>query len=261
MGCDQRSTCERLQCDLNSLKSGKKSGRWPFHPDKCNVLCVNRSRSPIVHDRLYSIWSDSQTTRHCEISCVTIHSKLSWNDHISNVVKKGNSSIGFLRRNLQISQKHIKANAYKALVRSQLEYASVVWDPYTQTNQDKLEMVQRRAARFVFNNYSRDASVSETIKELGWRSLQQRRADNMLTMMYKIIHGYVSVDFTDELIPVTIYTRYLHPHCFLLPTEEKAYLQNSFLPRTIRQWNRLPVEVATAATPASFRSGACVLKH
>ena len=34
-------------------------------------------------------------------------------------------------------------------MRPLVEYASIVWDPYTQTNVQKLEMVQWRAARYV----------------------------------------------------------------------------------------------------------------
>ena len=90
---------------------------------------------------------------------VTVHHKLSWNEHICSLAKKANSSIGFLRRNLQIHQKHIKTNAYKTLVRPQIEYASTIWNPFTQENQNKIEMVQRRAARFACNNYRREVSL------------------------------------------------------------------------------------------------------
>ena len=82
-------------------------------------------------------------------------------------VKKANSSIGFLRRNLQIHQKHIKANTYKTLAGPQIEYASTIWDPFTQGNQNEIEMVQRRAARFACNNYRREASVTTMRDELG----------------------------------------------------------------------------------------------
>ena len=47
-----------------------------------------------------------------------------------------------------------KNNCYKALVKPVLDYAATVWSPYTQKDIDMVEQVQRRAARFIFNNYS-----------------------------------------------------------------------------------------------------------
>ena len=51
---------------------------------------------------------------------------------------------------------------------------------------NKVEAVQRRAARWVTNNYSSYSSVTQMINSLGWRSLEQRRADARLIMFYKI---------------------------------------------------------------------------
>ena len=106
------------------------------------MLRVTQCRNPLTHDYILR----NQIFK--ENDAVTVHHKLSWNEHICSIVKKASSSIGFLRRNLQIHQKDIKANAYKTLVRPQIEYASTIWDPFTQENQNKIEMVQRRAARF-----------------------------------------------------------------------------------------------------------------
>jgi hypothetical protein len=44
-----------------------------------------------------------------------------------------------------------KTQAYNTFVRPSLEYASTVWDPHTQDNINKVESIQRRAARFVTN--------------------------------------------------------------------------------------------------------------
>ena len=59
----------------------------------------------------------------------------------------------------------IKVNCYKALVKSVLDYAATVWSPYTQKDIDMVEQIQRRAARFIFNNYSRLASISEMLTD------------------------------------------------------------------------------------------------
>jgi hypothetical protein len=45
----------------------------------------------------------------------------------------------------------VKEQAYKALVRPSLEYACSVWDPHLKADINKMEMVQRRAARYVTN--------------------------------------------------------------------------------------------------------------
>ena len=69
-------------------------------------------------------------------------------------------------RNLQIHQKHIKADAYKTLARPQIKYASAIWDPFTQENQNKIEMVQRRAARFACNNYRLASQLYHPLQHL-----------------------------------------------------------------------------------------------
>ena len=54
--------------------------------------------------------------------------------------------------------KTIKQQLEMALVRPHLEYACAVWDPHVETDIRQIEMVQRKAARFVENNYSRAES-------------------------------------------------------------------------------------------------------
>ena len=54
-----------------------------------------------------------------------------------------------------------------------LEYASVVWSPFTQSNIDKIEMIQRKAARFVFNDYYTYSSVTNTFNRLKWAIVAQ----------------------------------------------------------------------------------------
>jgi hypothetical protein len=58
------------------------------------------------------------------------------------------TSTAFLRRNLSSCPANIRTKCYTTFVRPQLEYASSVWAPHTQSNINKLESVQRRAARF-----------------------------------------------------------------------------------------------------------------
>ena len=69
--------------------------------------------------------------------------------------------LGFLRRNLKIGSWKVKERAYKAMIRPILEYASSVWDPHTKKSISKIEMVQRRAARFTLNRHHNTSGVEE----------------------------------------------------------------------------------------------------
>ncbi|CAH1242093.1 KLHL18 [Branchiostoma lanceolatum] len=63
-------------------------------------------------------------------------------------------------------------NSKRSLVRSSMEYAAVIWDPFRQKDIDALEMVNRRAARFVTSSYRRqDVSVTAFLRDLKWPAL------------------------------------------------------------------------------------------
>ena len=64
-----------------------------------------------------------------------------------------------------------------------MEYGATVWDPYQKYNSEKIERAQRRAAGFVKSRYSRYSSVSDTLDELGWTPLFQRRHEARLILL------------------------------------------------------------------------------
>ena len=49
-----------------------------------------------------------------------------------------------------------------------------------------LENVQRKAARFCLQNYAPTVSVTEMLNDLGWKTLEQRRKEARLAMMYQM---------------------------------------------------------------------------
>ena len=125
---------------------------------------------------------------------ITISNDLNWCTHIKIITNKSNSKLGFRRRNLSRCTQTLKATAYLSLVRPTLEYAASVWDPRLAKDRISLETVQRKAARFVHGDYRRRA----ILKNLGWKTLEARRRDNRLQLMYNITHNNTAV-FAEEL--------------------------------------------------------------
>ena len=84
-------------------------------------------------------------------------------------------------------------------------FASTVWSPHQKYQIDKLEAVQRKAARFIKNCWSREqGTVTKLLVDLKWDTLQVRREKARLLMFYKATHGQADIPLPDTLIPLSV---------------------------------------------------------
>ena len=147
----------------------------------------------------------------------------------------------------------VKQRAYFSLVRPLLEYSSNVWDPHTQKNIKKLEMVHRRAARYVLHRHRNTSSVTDMLQTLNWRSLESRRKDMRLCMMFRIERGLVAISKDSRLIPQKRPTRHSHSRAFQTITCGTEKRRISFFPRTLRDCNALPPDIPDLETLEAFK--------
>ena len=220
-----------------------------FHPGKCQVISITRKRKIIKHD--YQLHNHTlEPVKSAKYLGCTINNHLDWGEHISNICNKANRNLSFIRRNLNIASTSVKETVYKSLVRPTVEYASTVWDPYEKGDINKLEMVQRRGVRYVRSRYHNRSSVADMMAGLHWKTLQQRRKEARLAMLFKMSNNLVTASSGDRLTrkDLTNNSRFHIPFCRTL------YRQQSFYPRTIREWNVLPDHIWSAKSVDAFRT-------
>jgi len=248
------SDAEALQQDLHQLEAWSRRWLLMFHPNKCQVLRVTRSRQPFA--RSYTLFDTGlQETDSIKYLGVNISADLRWNKQVDAVRAKASRKLGFLRRNVKIASTRLKAQLYSTIIRSGMEYASTVWSPHEAKLINSLEAVQRRAARWAVARYQRTASVTKMLEELGWQTLEQRRCHARLIMMFKIVHGLAHVPHTFLSQPTpTRQSRNTHEHTFALFHTRTNYFKFSYFPLTVSQWNALPVSVLDAPTVESFKA-------
>lgn len=240
-----------LQEDLNQLQSWAQQWSMSFHPEKCELLRITNKRQPTKTSYVMSEHTLKEVEDKKYLG-ITINDKLKWNKQVQAVCTKANNTLSLLRRNMRTCPRAVKQRCYTSLVRPILEYSSTVWDPHSKQNVDKIEMVQRRAARFVFGNYSYHASPTAMIKELGWQSLAERRAKAKAVMMYKVQNDMIS-------IPQTLFQQYSRHSrrsqaVFILPYCRTDGYKFSFVPTCIKIWNGLPPQVRDSRSLNSFKT-------
>ena len=143
---------------------------------------------------------------------------------------------------------------YTSIVRPKLEYASASWDPHYKKDISTLERVQRKAARFCLQNFSKTASVTDMLSDLKWDTLETRRKKNRLTLMYKLSHNLVDINTEEHLIPNSeLRTRNSHAFKYRMPKVSKDVFKFSFFPRSITEWNSLPADLVNCKSLSDFK--------
>ena len=82
--------------------------------------------------------------------------------------------------------------------------------------------------------------------QLKWESLQKRRKDSRLILLYKGLKGKARIP-TDDLIPKNRRCRNQHSLAFQIPSASKEAYKSSSFPQIIRDWNDLSDSLISSA--------------
>ena len=116
----------------------------PFNLNKCKHLIITNKFSPSVYN--YKLNDHTiQRVQAAKYLGLTI-------SHISGIIVHATSALAFFQRNFGQCSRDVKIKCYLTYIRPIIEYAAVIWSPHLQNNIYQIEMVQRKAARFVFND-------------------------------------------------------------------------------------------------------------
>ena len=120
-----------------------------FNTKKCFFMSIN-NRSTHFYSLNNHILKQVEENPYLGL---TLTKNVKWSSDITKITKKANYTVGFLRWNLKSCPQGCRKSAYISLVRSVLDYGSIIWDPYLSRDIEKLERVQRQAARFITGDY------------------------------------------------------------------------------------------------------------
>ena len=264
-----------LQNDLKQLKFWALTWGMRFNASKCYILSINRvaDKKSLFHYQLNSTILKHVTDN--PYLGILFSDDLTWRNHIAKSTKKANSTLGFLKRNLHNCPRKCKKAAYVSLIRSVLEYGATLWDPYLKKDINQLEQVQRKALRFMYNDYKNytPGSIDKLQKKSQLPSLQDRRKAIRLTFMYKVVEGLVPAMPTSTFIlfnkpgrqirvrkdtnfitknAINNYVRN-NNRSIKIPDSKTEQYRHSFFVQTAVDWNQLPDQVVQSKSLDTFK--------
>ena len=249
-----------LQKDLESLHRWGETWGLKFNVSKCNIMHL--SHKSVLPTRFYTLGGEVITSvsesKYLGVTFSNNYGTRSsqWKSHISQSASNANQRLAFLRHNLGGSPYKLRELAYISLVRSTMEYCGAIWDTTVKEECDRLEIVQRRAARWA-RGAKGIISVTALLKDLDWLPLADQRRHQRLGVFYKIINGQLqvpehTVDIKRSKSPT------LQSNSLTLVRESgrdkhSPYWKGTIL-RTIPEWKRLSDCTVTAHSFTTFKS-------
>jgi hypothetical protein len=85
----------------------------------------------------------------CDLGMI-LDTKLNFISHIDSIINKDSRMLGYIKRiGKDFTDPYTLRTLYNTFVRSNLDYAGVIWSPYYGVHIDRIEAVQRKFVRFV----------------------------------------------------------------------------------------------------------------
>ena len=245
-----------FQRDLDNLHQWSIRNAMVFNVKMCKVMRLTKKRQPFVSN--YSLDnSPLEEVKEFKDLGVTTTDNFNWNSHIDIIVSKANRMLGLIKRTCRgLDNTKTLRTLYCALVRSNVEYCSVVWSPYTKKNIENFEKVQRRATKFILKT---EDNYETRLKKLNLMSLKNRRILADVTFLYKALNGISNVNI-DSYIDFYSDTDHYSLGKYDDLSLKKKYartnpLKYSFFHRIVDSWNLLPYDIRKAVSVNIFKRG------
>ena len=223
-----------LNNDLERINAWTRDWLVTINPSKTKSIIFSVKRVKPSHPDLYFNNEMIDNVSNHKHLGVTICSDLSWRIHIFNVYEKASKKLNLLKGLKFKLGRETLIQLYKCLIRSQMEYADVLWDGCSVSESDLLEHLQYQSAKVV-TGAMKGTSKSRLLEELAWEDLKTRRSMHKLVLYFKIVNN-LTPSYLSDLIPQTVQQRsglaLRHASNFTLFPVRTERFKASFFPST-----------------------------
>lgn len=190
-----QSDAAKLQTAIDQFQEWCKANDLSIHYMKCKILSLYTKKNPIVYNYTINGQPIERVNEMRDLG-VIFDRKLNFNSHIEYICNKAKAALQFVRRQSFYFEKDIIKILYMALVRSNLEFASLIWSPYHVTQKKLVESAQKQIVMLLNGDYRRQLEGNyvlrpyvERCKDLELTTLIRRRVNASVLFIHSIIIG------------------------------------------------------------------------
>lgn len=253
----------KLRGDLIRLADWCNSNELKLNIDKCFIMSLRRTTYHIIAD--YKINNESITrVEEMRDLGVLVDNRMDFVAHIENSIASARQMFGYIK---WLSGGRFHYNTLKLLytsyVRSKLEFAADIWDPFRANYKSEIESVQKQFLLFLLGDNIhrppyRIAPYVERCKLVQLQPLYTRRLIIKLSLAYEILMNEVDPYISMKLMRANNSRRSLrHQNILIENTYRNDYSYNQPIACIIRLINQHSECFLNAQTKNVFKSSIC----
>ena len=184
---------------------------------------------------------------------LTIDNKLNFGIPTNNICKVASAKIkglGRVRNRLNLSQAKI---LYNSFILSQFNYCCLVWMFCSKTIQNKINQIQKRALRIVYNEPN--LNLDKLVELDKSTTIQVKKIITLLTEVYKTARGENPIFMNKIFVPKKQYYNLLITNILSFPkVVGSRYGTNTFVFRATHVWDQVPESIKNELNAKCFRA-------
>uniref|UniRef100_A0A914BXJ0 Reverse transcriptase n=1 Tax=Acrobeloides nanus TaxID=290746 RepID=A0A914BXJ0_9BILA len=242
-----------VQEDIDKLSESYKSLQLRLNANKCKLMVMSlakaHQKTPL---RITLDQEEIENVENIRYLGVDLDPKLSFKNHVQRIATKTKQAIGALSRTVH---KWAPIGTFEKLYKTTVEpimlYCVEAWYPNQHSLQDRLERVQRMAARQIHRDYRQP--YASLLEATGWKPLSRVAVERRIKLAYQYHHGLRLLPegtiVRQSAIPIRRSIRTTASHEFYMP-----YAMDNPISELRRNWNAVPPEVASLPSVNALKS-------
>ena len=170
--CDPAVLESKLNHELNMINTWYSNNGMIVNPEKHQAMvlgnCNHKFALP-VNDSI-------------ELLGVTLDNELKFNRHITTICDKVNNQFSVIKRFGKLFSKKLLLKLYKVFVLPHFRYCSLIWHFCGKKNTEKLESLNRRILRYIFQD--KESSYDDLLSQTNISTLYNARMYSMLSVVF-----------------------------------------------------------------------------
>ena len=236
---DQLTDCTLLQVDISSF--GRWSDKWKLVLNSSKCCSIRFSSAPTSSNYIYYIDGHPlrNLTPHKDLG-INFSANLTWRFHLESICATAYKQLGLIRHSFSpFNSPFTKLQLYLTLIRSHLTYCSSIWHPYLIKDIILLEHIQRRATKFILNDFT--SNYRERLIKLKLLPLMMTlELSDILFFIKSINNPTPGFNITDFLTFTSNKTRSSSNFKLQHIRSSNNLTRNFYFNRFPRLWNALP---------------------